>query len=611
MFNRTYTLKKSRNILKSCAAWFEKKGKDLPKEEYEKIANTLEKLDWAVYNKNRVEADRFARETESYTHTHYKKSFFEYAVELFFALAFALVIATIVRQSWFELYEIPSGSMRPTFKEQDRLTVTKTAFGINVPLATDHFYFDPDLVQRTSVVIWSGANIPGADEDTKYFDIFPYKKRYIKRLMGKPGDTLYFYGGKIYGIDKEGNKIDEFLTAPWLEKLEYLPYMYFEGLVKNPKQNQLDLTIMGQAIGRLTFSRRGEGTGEIFNGTEWVQDDPKALLKPHDHIVSYSDNWGIRNFAMARLLTKEEVKELTPFNPDELDEGVLYLELRHTPRLASPNAQVIAGSVIIPSSSTIIPLKQKHLDTLMDNMYTTRFSVQKGKATRYNFLDPKFSTKGQLFPKIADGTYEFYYGKADEIGWGGIPHALEKDSPLYSHDPKHVKALFNTGIEIHPFYDPISSKQTFFPHRYAYFREGDLYVMGAPLLKKDDPTLIKFIDKEKEAEFPFVDQGTPSLETIKNFGLKIPEKHYLVLGDNHAVSLDSRFFGPVPQANLQGAPSLILWPPGDNRLGFPAQKPYPILNTPRLIVWSLAALLFLLWALYNHHRHKKHIFIRS
>ena len=32
-----------------------------------------------------------------------------------------------------------------------------------------------------------------------YIFILSGKKQYIKRLMGKPGDILYFYGGEIYG----------------------------------------------------------------------------------------------------------------------------------------------------------------------------------------------------------------------------------------------------------------------------------------------------------------------------------------------------------------------------------------------------------------------------
>jgi signal peptidase I len=86
----------------------------------------------------------------------------------------------------------------------------------------------------------------------------------------------------------------------------------------------------------------------------------------------------------------------------------------------------------------------------------------------------------------------------------------------------------------------------------------------------------------------FIDHGRPDLNQ-EAFGLKIPENQYLVLGDNHAMSADSRVFGFVPQANLQGVPEFIFWPVGD-RIGRPDQKPYPTFVTPRMIVWALAAL---------------------
>jgi signal peptidase I len=50
---------------------------------------------------------------------------------------------------WFELYEIPTGSMRPTFKEQDRLIAFKTSFGINIALVEDQFIFEPDHIKNT------------------------------------------------------------------------------------------------------------------------------------------------------------------------------------------------------------------------------------------------------------------------------------------------------------------------------------------------------------------------------------------------------------------------------------------------------------------------------
>ena len=125
--------------------------------------------------------------------------------------------------------------------------------------------------------------------------------------------------------------------------------------------------------------------------------------------------------------------------------------------------------------------------------------------------------------------------------------------------------------------EPNNRNQPFFPNRYAYFREGDLVVMGGTVMKKGDPLLVSFTEREKKKEkasttkapyVAFQDYGPPlksdgslDKEFIETFGLKIPEKNYLMLGDNHAMSQDSRYFGPIPQSNLQGAPSLIIWPP--------------------------------------------------
>ena len=40
------------------------------------------------------------------------------------------------------------------------------------------------------------------------------------------------------------------------------------------------------------------------------------------------------------------------------------------------------------------------------------------------------------------------------------------------------------------------------------------------------------------------------------------------------MSLDSRFFGAVPEANIQGTPVLLFWPFGD-RWGIPSQPTIP------------------------------------
>ena len=95
--------------------------------------------------------------------------------------------------------------------------------------------------------------------------------------------------------------------------------------------------------------------------------------------------------------------------------------------------------------------------------------------------------------------------------------------------------------------------------------------------------------------------GKLDLDLIRQNGLLVPEEMYLVLGDNHAMSADSRDFGFVPQSNLRGAPDMIFWPPGP-RWGAPNQPAYPFFNGPRTVVWFLAGLAILGGTLYWRRR---------
>lgn len=626
---RSYSLRKSRHVLQAGYKAFKKKGTQLTPDQLRQFELQLRQLDQAVLQQNKEEASNLAREIEAFCDTHFKKSVLSYFFEMAIAIVIALAFATLIRQTWFELYEIPTGSMRPTFKEQDHLSVTKTAFSLNVPLATKHFFFDPQLVQRTSVVIWSGDGVPHLDSDSTFMGVFPYTKRYIKRCMGKPGDTLYFYGGKIYGFDKEGNDLIELRDNPWMTRLENIPFINFEGRKTYSEERrsihgpEIVLHHFNQSIGRLRLKYH-EIKGDIFNGKGWVNDNPEAQQKPHTTIETYSDFWGMRNFAMARLLNKDQLESLTAYRAKDLEEAALYLELRHTPSLNFPPAmESQQGGLTIRGYSTVIPLQEKHLKALMDHMYTCRFVVKEGRATSYRLDGEKVYPSSPSFPGVANGTYEFYYGKAVKVNWGGVTSSLPSDHPLYSMSQENIQKLFNVGIDMTTLVEPIHRNQPFFPNRYIYFRNGDLFAMGGLLMEKEDPLLKSFHEREKKKEglstkkspyVAFKDYGPPldsegklDKTFLSTFGYKVPEGHYLMLGDNHAMSQDSRYFGPVPEANLQGAPSLILWPPGE-RWGIPNQRPYPLFTLPRLIVWTIAGIVVLIWFLIHRRDLKRSIF---
>ncbi len=625
MSQKIYSLRKSRKILETSYDWYKLKGQTLDSASLAQFESLLQLCDEACLQKNRKEAHDHALALEELTSKHFQKTPFHYFKELSLALIMALVIAIVFRAMWFEPYEIPTGSMRPTFKEQDHLTVSKIQFGINVPLKTAHFYFDPHLVERTGIVIWSGDGVALRETDTTYFGIFPYKKRYIKRLIGKPGDRLYFYGGKIYGIDKEEQPIKEFLDSPWMANLDHIPFLTFEGEIVEPVHGTLQFEQMHQPIGRLAVNHKGKLTGEVYDGKDWVQDQPSSQRLAHPRIQAYSDFMGMRNFAMARLLTKQELKQFKDRDVSNLEEGVLYLELIHHPSLTYPKPfmrQEYSSHNALSPLVSVIPLKEEHLKKILDHMYTARFEVENGVAKRYSLGENTNHVTNPLFPGIPNGTYEFYYGQAVKIGWGGITTILAPEHPLYKLTAANVQNLFNYGIDFSTFYAPKPTNFFLYPHRYAYFRKGDLYLLGAPILKKEDPTLQKFLANEMRKEqqstdnkpyTAFKDYGPPIKEGvydtafIKAFGIEVPAKHYLVLGDNHAMSADSRIFGFLPEANLQGVPELILWPPGD-RLGKPAQVPYPLLTVPRLIIWGLFLLGLSLWYGFQYYHSKKRVF---
>lgn len=612
-FFKTYSLNHCRSLLQSSYHRILNKKDSLTEREKDTARLLLKKLQDAINVNDRTEGTKIAKELEAYCQTHVKKSPVRTFLDLIFALLFALIIATIIRQTWFEPYEIPTGSMRPTFKEQDHLTVSKTQFGINIPLVTDHFYFDPNQVQRGSTVIFTGDKLPVIDSSTNYFGILPYTKRYVKRLMGKPGDTVYFYGGKLYGLDKEGRPIEELLNASWLTGLEHIPFLSFMGMANVPKRNEVIFSQAQQPIARLELTYNG-AKGEIFDGQKWITDDFNAAKTPHKDLKTLSDFWGIGNYAMSELATKEDLAAMGLKTPN-LEDADLYLVLRHHPTMDPKMLKDYKGPIMgtFPILETsIIPLNKQHLDALMDHMYTARFVIKNGKAKRYSVEEAPFTQNSPTFSHIPDGTYEFYYGKAYKILFGGIAKELPIDHPIYRRNLDDVKKLYNYGINMDLTYGSSRDHAHQIPNRYAYFREGDLYLLGGPVIKKDDPSLMAFNKKEEEKEVQstaqnpyaaFKDHGAPlangrmNVDFIKTFGLKIPENNYLVLGDNHAMSADSRVFGFVPQQNLQGVPDLILWP----RLTYPMQNPYTLFVFSRLSIWILAAAIGMIcYAIYRY-----------
>ncbi|MBI5274579.1 MAG: signal peptidase I [Chlamydiales bacterium] len=592
---------------------YRKKKKNLSPESEQEIIRELRCLQDSILKDDKVAAAQFAKQAERFTKTHLKKNTFDHIIEIAFALLFALFIAIVIRQMWFEFYEIPTGSMRPTLQEKDRLVVSKTQFGINFPLTPKHFYFDQADVERNGIIVFTGQDMDIRDVDTMYFYIFPGKKQYIKRLMGKPGDTLYFYGGQLYGIDKEDNDITGQLQPAMLDNVNHVPFIQFDGKVITP------MPPVGGIYSPVIFYQMNLPVAKMFVNP-FHQIDTQMLYKTVTPTkMEYYDLWGFKHYAMTRILSASELQKLYPslIMSEKTD---YYLQFVHHPNLSNGKLEKDLFGRIRPNLGlmyTYLPLQEEHLKNLFQNLYTARFIVNNGFARRYG--NPEMSQQNKhfypYFPGIPNGCYEFMDGKVYQIKWQGLSVKLSDNHPLYQFDIARLVTLFNLGIEFDTRFNPGMLPINILPSRFAFYKEGGLYVMGKKIFDSTDPTLQSFIKSEMQKASsnssykPFIDDkppmvnGTISKEFIKQYGITIPDGQYLVLGDNYAMSADSRDFGFVPQGNLRGVPTFIFWPFGD-RFGALHQPSYPIFTAPRVAIWGLALIVYLIWRIFHNKRHR-------
>ena len=99
------------------------------------------------------------------------------------AIALAVVLALFVRSFILQAFQIPSGSMIPTFLEGDRVLVTKFAYGIRSPFS-NNVWLATGLPERWDVVVF----------------IYPVEpdKDFVKRVVGLPGETVSMINGQLF-----------------------------------------------------------------------------------------------------------------------------------------------------------------------------------------------------------------------------------------------------------------------------------------------------------------------------------------------------------------------------------------------------------------------------
>lgn len=134
----------------------------------------------------------------------------------------AVILTLIIRTYIFQAFKIPSGSMRPTLMEGDKLFVNKYIYRFQKP-------------ERGEIIVFKYPEDP--------------KKDFIKRLVAIEGETVEIRDGKIYVNDRI---LDDSGTFGKFYYYNHDPYGGPDEKVKVPKDCYY---VLGDNSGNSTDSR--------------------------------------------------------------------------------------------------------------------------------------------------------------------------------------------------------------------------------------------------------------------------------------------------------------------------------------------------------------------
>ncbi|MFC1489437.1 signal peptidase I, partial [Thermodesulfobacteriota bacterium] len=99
-----------------------------------------------------------------------------------YSIFIALMIATSFKSAIADWNIVPTGSMKPTIVEGDRIFVNKLAYDLKVPYTTWHIAEWNDPQRGEIVVFYSPGN----------------NKRLVKRVVGLPGDLIAMLNNRLF-----------------------------------------------------------------------------------------------------------------------------------------------------------------------------------------------------------------------------------------------------------------------------------------------------------------------------------------------------------------------------------------------------------------------------
>lgn len=169
----------------------------------------------------------------------------------------AVIVVVVVRTFFVQAFYIPSASMQPTLRKNDRVLVNKLSYTLHSVHRGDVVVFDRPSCDAANTPVWASCEATGQIKDL------------IKRVVGLPGDTITVQDDHVLVDGKR-------LSEPYTHGLPTRLICSFPGTYRVPKG---DVFVMGDNRTNSTDSRCfGPISEKIIVGRAFVRVWPLSRI---------------------------------------------------------------------------------------------------------------------------------------------------------------------------------------------------------------------------------------------------------------------------------------------------------------------------------------------